>query len=411
MTSTTPKRSAYSGRDSTQITPWPLRSASTCCTTRCCDTGSSTAAAWSSTSSTGRLSIARTSATFCRSAHREARAADADLEVQADPHHRGRRPSSSSTSRTSAVMRSTAPACPVTILPNRMLSCSGRRAVIARRIEEFDRALERLRQLVGEMAPRLDHARLEALVDQSQAVPGGDQLERQRQQLARSSASSSPFSPTSADALEDRLELRQVVLADEAVLREELVARRQAAEQLDHGLGDLVAGAQQQLVQPGLAQHLAHVGVAGEVLHVEHAPDRRAEQQVLGERRVAVVARRDRSARPSRGCRASPAARASGARASSTRLGDVRPAPVRRAAQAELEDGFLEVDHAQQLDDALLDVLRPGSSRRTRSRSSRRRCRACCCRCARASRSWNSRSLARLALVRRGSRTGWCLRP
>ena len=35
-------------------------------------------------------------------------------------------------------------------------------AVVARRVEKFDRALERLGQLVGEMAPRLDHARLEA---------------------------------------------------------------------------------------------------------------------------------------------------------------------------------------------------------------------------------------------------------
>ena len=116
---------------------------------------------------------------------------------------------------------------------------------------------------------------------------------------ARRSASGSSFRPYVGDALEDRLELRQVVLVDEAVLREELVARRQAAEQLDHGLGHLVAGADQQLVQAGGAQHLAHVGVAGQVLDVEHAPDRRAEQQVLGQRGVAVVLAPGRSARPS----------------------------------------------------------------------------------------------------------------
>ena len=140
------------------------------------------------------------------------------------------------------------------------------------------------------MAPRLDHARLEALVDQSQAVPGGDQLERQREQLAGLGFVQA-FQADVVDALQDGLELRQVVLVDEAVLREELVARRQAAEQLDHGLGDLVAGAHQELVQPGLAQHVAHVGVGAEVVHVEHAADRRAEQQVFRDRGVAVVER------------------------------------------------------------------------------------------------------------------------
>src|SRR2546426_959401 len=95
--------------------------------------------------------------------------------------------------------------------------------------------------------------------------------------------------PASACAVQDRLELRQVVLADEAVLGEELVPRRQAAEELDHRLGDLVAGAQQELVEPGVVQHLAHIGVGGQVFNIKGFSDRRAEQQVLGERRVADV--------------------------------------------------------------------------------------------------------------------------
>src|SRR5512134_1138020 len=67
ITSTTPKRSPYSGRDSTQATACSFRSFSTRSSTRSCDAGSSTAAAWSNTRSTGRLSSARTIATFWRS--------------------------------------------------------------------------------------------------------------------------------------------------------------------------------------------------------------------------------------------------------------------------------------------------------------------------------------------------------
>src|SRR5436190_2192541 len=121
----------------------------------------------------------------------------------------GLKPSSSSSSRTSAVMRVPASACPVTILPKRMLSC-----------------------------------RVAALL---------------------------------------------YCVGDEGVVREERVALRQAAEELDHRLGGLVAGAQQELLEARVVQHLAHLGVGREVLDLESFADRRAVQQVLGEGRVAVV--------------------------------------------------------------------------------------------------------------------------
>src|SRR5262245_61422273 len=124
ITSTIEKRCANSSRVSAQTTAWPWRSRSTPSTTRACDAGSTTAAAWSSTSSAGRLSMARTSATFCRSAAASRAPPTPTWKSRPLRTTIERRPRSSSSSRTSLVMRSTAPACPVTILPNRMLSCS-----------------------------------------------------------------------------------------------------------------------------------------------------------------------------------------------------------------------------------------------------------------------------------------------
>src|SRR5207253_2842406 len=97
--------------------------------------------------------------------------------------------------------------------------------VVGAGVEELDRALELRRQVRGEIAPPLDHARLEALVDEAQAVPGGDQLEGQRDERA-ALRFVELLEAHLLCTLQDRLELRQVLLPDEAVLREEFVARR-----------------------------------------------------------------------------------------------------------------------------------------------------------------------------------------
>ena len=55
--------------------------------------------------------------------------------------------------------------------------------VVPVRVEEFHRPLEVLGKVGGEVASRLHDAFFERLVDQSQAVTGLDQLERQCQQL------------------------------------------------------------------------------------------------------------------------------------------------------------------------------------------------------------------------------------
>ena len=98
------------------------------------------------------------------------------------------------------------------------------------------------------------------------------------------------FDALAAQALQQQANVGQLVGRDEAVLLEQRVVGRQAGEQLDHGLGDGEAHALQLEVEAGRLQHRLHVGVGRDVVAVEVLADRRAEQQVLGHRQVAVVA-------------------------------------------------------------------------------------------------------------------------
>ena len=120
-------------------------------------------------------------------------------------------------------------------------------------------------------------------------MPRRDQLERQRQQPG-AVVLVEGCGPAIADPPENCLEFRQVVGADEAELLEERVVRRQVGEQLDHGLGDLLAGLDQVLGQTDLVEHLPHISVVGEGVELERRADRGSEQQVFGDRGVGVEA-------------------------------------------------------------------------------------------------------------------------
>ena len=131
--------------------------------------------------------------------------------------------------------------------------------------------------------------RLQRLVDQVEPVARRDQLQRQRDQpLAIGRAQALQLGRVGA--ADQRAIVGQVVRADEAELPEVLVIRRQIGEQLDHRARELEPDLEQRLDQPGLGEDLLHVGLRGEVLDVEGLADRLAEQQVLGERGVGVVA-------------------------------------------------------------------------------------------------------------------------
>ena len=92
------------------------------------------------------------------------------------------------------------------------------------------------------------------------------------------------------DARQQCAELRQVIGADERELLEERVARRQVGEQFDHGLGDPPAHRQQRHGDTGLIERRLEIVVAGHLTELQSIADRRAEQQILGQRQVLVVA-------------------------------------------------------------------------------------------------------------------------
>ena len=208
----------------------------------------------------------------------------------------------------------------------------------------------------------MQDARLESLIDEAKAVACGNHLERQRHQQFTVGLFD-PFEPGIGRPGEDGLHLGQIVLPDETETLEELMAWRQAAEQLDHGFGELVPGLEQIVAEPGLAQDVAHVVVARQVLDVEDPTPGRAEEQVFRQRRIAVVALGvELLDQPLHAGRGEPRAyRLAPAQHAVREPRVVRG--VHRAAQSELEYGFLEFYGLQHLDDPQFHILRPGGAR------------------------------------------------
>ena len=205
--------------------------------------------------------------------------------------------------------------------------------------------------MLGEISPCDQNARLERLVDQSEAMLGRNQHEGQAKQ---------PVAIGRVDSIEadvgspgqQLLKERQVILADEAEALEHLVPRRQAAEQLDHAFGHLAAHREQVRGQPGLDEHLAHIRVAREIPGVEGGPNWCAEQKVLRYRGVPDVALRIEALDqvPNAGFAQILQHRLS--RPDQT-IGQVRPVvEVDRASEPELENGFFEFDRCEDFVDA-----------------------------------------------------------
>ena len=135
--------------------------------------------------------------------------------------------------------------------------------------------------------------------------------------------------------------------------------RRQAAEQLDHRLGELVAGPQQVVVQPRLLEHFANVGVLRQVLEVESLAHRRTEKQVLGQGRIAIEARRIEAVDPVLDTVRSEAFAHRIASTQYLRADIAVLAHGNRAPQTKLEQRLLQINYLENLDDAGLELLRP----------------------------------------------------
>ena len=143
--------------------------------------------------------------------------------------------------------------------------------------------------MLPEQAARLEHARLQRLVHEVETMPRRHQLEAQRDQ-ALAIIATERVQPARIGAGGQRPVLGQIVGADEAELAEVLVIGRQIDEQLDHGGGDPEADLDQGVRQAGPLEGLLHVRMRRKMLDVEGLVGRRAEQQVLGERGIGVVA-------------------------------------------------------------------------------------------------------------------------
>jgi len=166
-----------------------------------------------------------------------------------------------------------------------------------------------------------------------------------------------------AQALQQQADIGQLVGRDEAVLLEQRIVGRQAGEQLDHGLGDAEAHVQQVAVEAELLHHGLHVRIGGEVVAVEVLADRRAEQQVLGDRQVLVVlVDVELLDQPGIGRLLQPAVQLVPHR--QDLLGEIGAlAGVDRAAQAERIDVLVELDMLQHLHHAGQQVGRSGGAR------------------------------------------------
>ena len=116
-----------------------------------------------------------------------------------------------------------------------VLDAAGR--VVGARLEELHGAPQILGQGLGERLAGLQNPFPHVVLDQPQAVAGGDELEgklvEQVPVLLRDVVDS-----LFLHLVEDSLEFRQVVGLDETELLEELVAGGQVVEQLDHDGGE-----------------------------------------------------------------------------------------------------------------------------------------------------------------------------
>ena len=92
------------------------------------------------------------------------------------------------------------------------------------------------------------------------------------------------------DAAHHRLQLGQGVRTDEAEPLEEIVSGRKSLQQIDHDLGRFITDAGEVVGQIKPVENRTHVRIFGDVLRIERRPDRRAEQDVFGERHIRVVA-------------------------------------------------------------------------------------------------------------------------
>ena len=285
------------------------------------------------------------------------RATDANLVAKADRHHLRPQPL-----LLENLVQHRADAADGLRLPGRHLAeknivLQHRGAVVARGIEELDSVAQVGGKMPGKVAARLQDAGLERFVYEAKAVAGRNQLERQRHQQVAVGCLNF-FQAGIGNPGQHRLYLGQIVLLDETEALEEFVPRRQAAEQLDHGFGQLVAGLEHVVCKTGLIQHTAHVAVARQILEVElRLADGCAEKQIFGQRRVVVVAfdvelldqalhagrgkpRPDRLAREQHAVRQARMVRR-----------------IHRASQTEFEYRLLKLHRLQDLDDARVDVL------------------------------------------------------
>ena len=137
---------------------------------------------------------------------------------------------------------------------------------------------------------------------------------------------------------------------------------RQVGEQLDHGAGDVDADGHQVVGQPDAIEHLADIGL--EALQRVGVADRGAEQQVLEDRQVAVVAllveRLDQLGEV--GLLQAIMQLAARSHDAGGELGPLLR--VDGAAQPELVDVLLEVDDGEDADDPLVEIVRAAGAER-----------------------------------------------
>ena len=238
MTSTWSNFSAQSLRLTAQIRLRSPNSWSRASRMACCSDGSSEAVASYRIRISGRLRMARASASFCRCASDRrppptpVRRLQPDLDhplVQAELVQHLRDQLADALGRLRLAVGD---------LAEQDVVLQAGRGGVALGIEERHAAAQLLGQMLPEQAARLEHPRLQGLVHQVQTMPRRRQLERQRDQ-ALAILATERVQPARIGPGGQRPVLGQIVGADEAELAEVLVIGRQIDEQLDHGGGDL----------------------------------------------------------------------------------------------------------------------------------------------------------------------------
>ena len=132
----------------------------------------------------------------------------------------------------------------------------------------------------------------------------------------------------------------------------------QPREELDHGGGHRASRLEQVRNEPFRLEHFHHPGIVGEAIHVESVAHRRSEQEVLTHRRVVVVAFGVEALDESGdGGIAKPLPeRASGPEETLAKVA----LGVDGAAETEVEDVAIELDHPEHLEGALRGIVAEG---------------------------------------------------